>query len=90
MNVLKRLLNFYINSSVHVAFSACALTWITLLRFGIDVDKNTLYFVFYASITGYNFVKFFGVAKFHHRSLAGWLKAIQLFSLGAFLALCYY
>lgn len=90
MEVLKRVINFYINSSIHVALSAYAFTWITLFQFGIAYDENSLYFVFFATITGYNFVKYFGVAKFHHRSLAGWLKAIQVFSLFAFLALGYF
>jgi hypothetical protein len=90
MAILKRFLNFYINTSVHVALSACALTWMTLIQFGINYDENSLFFVFFASVTGYNFVKYFGIAKFHHRSLAGWLKTIQVFSLMAFLALCYY
>ncbi len=90
MKVLKSILNFYLNGSIHVALSVYALTWVTLIQFGIDYDENSLYFVFYASITGYNFVKYFGVAKFHHRSLASWLKSIQIFSLIAFLALCYY
>jgi hypothetical protein len=90
VEVLKRILNFYINSSIHVAFAVYALTWITLLQFGQEYNQNVLYFVLYATITGYNFVKYFGVAKFHHRSLAGWLKAIQLFSLIAFIAMCYY
>jgi len=35
-------------------------------------------------------VKYFGIAKFHHRSLATWLKVIQVFSLVCFLLLCYY
>lgn len=35
-------------------------------------------------------MKYFGVAKFHHRSLATWLKAIQVFSFFSFLMLCYY
>jgi hypothetical protein len=73
-----------------VALAVYALTWITLLQFDLGYHENVLYFVFYATITGYNFVKYFGVAKFHHRSLAGWLKAIQLFSLLAFVAMCYY
>lgn len=90
MSILKRFLNFYINTSIHVALSACALTWISLFQFGIAYDENSLFFVFFASITGYNFVKYFGIAKFHHRSLAGWLKSIQVFSLLAFLALCYF
>lgn len=90
MQVLKQLLNFYINSSIHVALAVYALTYLTLIEFGISYDASVLYFVFYATITGYNFVKFFGLAKFHHRSLAGWLKAIQIFSLVCFILMCYY
>jgi len=89
MQVLKRILNFYLNSSIHVAFAASALTWVTLIELDLKLDKYLLYFVFFSTITGYNFVKYFGVAKFHHRSLAGWLKVIQVFSFMAFLAMCF-
>lgn len=90
MVLLKQLLNFYINSSIHVALSVFSLTWITLIENDLLYDENVLYFVFYATITGYNFVKYFGVAKFHHRSLANWLKAIQIFSFFCFVLMCYY
>lgn len=90
MKVLKAIFNFYLNSSIHVALAVYAFTWITLLQFGLTYNESVLYFAFFATITGYNFVKYFGVAKFHHRSLAGWLKAIQIFSLLAFVAMCYY
>ncbi|WP_299364734.1 hypothetical protein [Winogradskyella sp.] len=90
MRILKQLLNFYINSSIHVALAVYSLTWVTLLQFELAYDKEVLYLVFFATITGYNFIKYFGVAKFHHRQLAGWLKTIQIFSLMAFIAMCYY
>lgn len=90
MRFLKILFDFYINSSLHVALAVYALSWITLMEFGLDYDENILYFNFYASITGYNFVKFFGLAKFYHRSLANWLKTIQFFSFFCFLFMCYY
>ena len=90
MQLLQRFLNFYINSSIHVAFAVVSLTYITCLQFRITHNQNLLFFIFFATITGYNFVKYFGVAKFHHRSLADWLKAIQVFSLISFLAMCYY
>ncbi|SDI10315.1 UbiA prenyltransferase family protein [Winogradskyella thalassocola] len=90
MEVLKRIFNFYLNSSIHVAIAAYSLVWVTLIELNLDYDKYLLCFVFFASITGYNFVKYFGVVKFHHRSLASWLKAIQVFSFIAFLAMCYY
>jgi hypothetical protein len=88
--MLKQIFNFYINSSIHVALAVCALTWVTLIQFEINDDKDVLYFVFFATITGYNFVKYFGLVKFHHRSLATWLKTIQVFSFFAFIAMCYF
>jgi len=73
-----------------VALAVCALGWVTLVQFDIGYDKNSLYFLFFASVTAYNFVKYFGLAKFHHRSLASWLRIIQVFSALAFLVMCYY
>ncbi|WP_299557141.1 hypothetical protein [Seonamhaeicola sp.] len=90
MTALKQLLNFYINSSIHVALAVSSLTWITLMEFQIPFDKSLLFFVFFASVTGYNFVKYFGLAKFHHRRLANWLKMIQIFSFFCFVLMCFY
>jgi len=90
MQVLKRIFDFYINSSIHVAFAVCGLVWVTLLNFNVGVDLEFIYFVFFATVTGYNFVKYFGLAKFHHRSLTSKLKYIQIFSLLCFIGLCYY
>jgi len=90
MKFIKQLFNFYLNSSIHVALSVYALTYITLLEFNFPYENNLLCFVFFASITGYNFVKYFGVAKFHHRGLAAWLKAIQIFSFFAFVLMLYF
>ena len=90
MKLFKQLLNFYINSSIHVALMVFSLSWITLIEYHISYDENVLFFVFFATITGYNFVKYFGIAKFHHRRLAGWLKVIQVFSFLSFLILCFF
>ena len=90
MKVFKQIFNFYINSSVHVALSVLSLTWITLLDLHNNLDASLLFFVFFATITGYNFVKYFGVAKFHHRSLTTRLKAIQIFSFFCFVMMCYF
>lgn len=90
MQVLKRIIDFYINSSIHVALAVCGLVWVTLLNFNVGADLDFVFFIFFATITGYNFVKYFGLAKFHHRILASWLKAIQIFSLLCFVGLAYY
>lgn len=90
MALLKQIFNFYIDSSIHVALAVYALSLVTLLEFGIPYDEIVLYFIFFATITGYNFVKYFGLARFHHRSLTNWLKVIQVFSLLCFIGMCYF
>ena len=90
MKFLQDVFNFYINSSIHVALAVTALTWITFIQLNLGCDKNLLYFVFFASISAYNFVKYYGLAKFHHRSLANWLKVIQVFSFFVFILMCIY
>ena len=90
MTFLKKLFNFYINSSLHVAFSVFALVRITELYFNLESNSALNYFIFYSTITAYNFVKYFGIAKFHHRSLTKDLKIIQIFSFLCFLLMCYY
>ncbi|MDT0558428.1 hypothetical protein RM697_07210 [Ichthyenterobacterium sp. W332] len=90
VRLLKNIFDFYLNASIHVALAVYALSWITLKEFGLLYDDSVLYFIFYATITGYNFIKYFGLAKFHHRSLARWLKVIQIFSAICFVLMCFY
>jgi hypothetical protein len=90
MKVLKTILNFYINASIHVALAVYAFVRITEIYFKLSYNENLDYFIFYGTITGYNFVKYAGVAKLHHKRLTKGLKIIQIFSLGCFFAMCYY
>jgi len=90
MTFLKKLLNFYINSSIHVALAAYVFVRITEFYYDLEYNETLNYFIFFATITGYNFVKYFGIAKFHHRSLTKDLKIIQIFSFLCFLLMCYY
>ena len=90
VKALYKLFDFYINSSIHVALAAYSLVRITEHYFQIPTNEALNYFIFYGTITGYNFVKYAGVAKLHHRSLTNDLKIIQVFSLICFLAMCYY
>lgn len=90
MKMLKSFFDFYIYSSIHVALSAFSLSWITLLNFEISFHPTILFFIFFATITGYNFVKFFGLAKFHYRGLVPWLKAVQVLSLFSFVLMCFF
>lgn len=90
MKVLNNIFDFYINASIHVAFSVYVFVRITEMYFNVPYDENLDYFIFYGTITGYNFVKYAGVAKLHHISLTDNLKIIQIFSFFCFLAMCYY
>lgn len=87
MNFLKNIFNLFINSSVHVALAVVALSLLSFLEYGLPPDWDLLFFIFFGGITGYNFVKYAGVAKLHHASLARNLKFIQIFSLFSFVAL---
>ena len=90
MKYLKIIFEFYINSSLHVALSVYALIRITEFYFSLSYNEELDYFIFYGTITGYNFVKYAGIAKLHHMSLTKNLRLIQIFSLFSFLLMCYY
>lgn len=90
MNILKKVLYFYLNASIHVAFSVYAFVRITEIYFKLSTNENLNMFIFLGTIVGYNFVKYAGVAKLHYRSLTNSLKIILTFTFFCFLALCYY
>lgn len=87
--MLKRAFDFYLNSSVHVSLAVVSLSAITFQIFQLSLNISLLIFIFLGSITGYNFVKYAGLAKLHYRSLATNLKIIQGFSVIAFLGFIY-
>ncbi len=90
MTIAKRFFNFYIESSIHVAFEGVALVIITLYQFYLPVSFNLLAFIFFGIVTSYNFVKYAEFAGLHHRRLTASLKVIQIFSLICFCFLVYF
>ena len=90
MKWFRILFDFYLNASIHVALAVFSFVKITEIYFGLPANDSLNYCLFFGTITGYNFVKYAGVAKLHHRSLTTTLKAIQFFSFCCFLLLCYY
>jgi hypothetical protein len=90
VKVLKSFFEFYINSSLHVALAVYSFVRITEFYFNIPYNEPLSYFIFYGTITGYNFVKYAGIAGLHHLSLTKNLRLIQVFSLLAFLLMIYY
>lgn len=85
--VFKKAINFYINSSLHVALAVVAFSVITCLNFRISIDLQLLLFIFFGTITGYNFIKYAAIARFQHRSLSFNLRRIQILSFVAFIGL---
>lgn len=90
MKFFKSIFEFYINSSIHVALAVYALIRITEAYFNLEYNEPLNYFIFYGTITGYNFVKYAGIAKLHHLSLTKNLRLIQIFSLICFVLMVYY
>lgn len=87
MSGFPKVFDFYINSSIHVSVAIVSFAAVTFLNFKIPVDYGLLIFIFLASITGYNFIKYAGIAKLHHLSLARNVRVIQIFSFIVFLCL---
>ena len=90
MKFLKQLLDFYINSSIHVALSCFALVKITYLMFNIPTDNSVEYFSFFGTIVGYNFVKFDALARANKNKMRIQLKAITAFSFASLLSVIFY
>ena len=84
---LKAIFKFYIDSSIHVSLAVCAMVLTTSFVIPTAISAELLGFVFFSTITGYNFVKYAGIAGLHHRSLTKNLRFIQLFSLLNFIGL---
>ncbi|WP_298248007.1 hypothetical protein [uncultured Christiangramia sp.] len=90
MRYLRQAFELYINSSIHVAVAVVCFAVISIVENNFQISLGLLAFIFFSTITGYNFVKYAGIAKLHHSSLAGNLRIIQIFSFISFLALIYF
>jgi hypothetical protein len=75
------LLNFYIKSSIHVALSCYALLRITYIGLSIEYNNNLGNFVFFGTIVGYNFVKYYTLSRQKKFNMRAALKAIFILSI---------
>ena len=90
MVLLKKILDFYIKSSLHVALSAYALVSMTLFFFNISENFEVKAFAFYGTIVGYNFVKYDALARLNKITLRKELKYIIILSICSGFASFYY
>lgn len=63
MTLLKRLFDFYLEASLHVALAAWAFVCVTEILLGLLPDYPLQGFVFCGTVVGYNFVKYDALAR---------------------------
>lgn len=76
---MKKLLDFYIHSSIHVGLSIMALTLVTYYFFEIPVSVWVIIFSFFSSVIGYNYTKYTSIL--FEKSLNTEHKYIRLLTL---------
>lgn len=86
MKTLKKIVDFYLDASIHVAFSCFSLVQITFLSFPISENKVISFFAFFGTIVGYNFVKYDALARVQKVQMRKELKAIFILSIASFIA----
>ncbi len=90
MSILKRLLDFYIISSIHVALSVYAFVWMTGYLFHINAVEAPALFALFGTIVGYNFVKYDALARRQKLEMRTELKLIATLSFLSLLATGYF
>jgi hypothetical protein len=90
MRIFKNILDFYIESSLHVAFAVYALIRVTFFKLNIPYDEPVAYFGFYGTIVGYNFIKYDELARVKKIVLTPLFKIIIGISAVSFIATCYF
>ncbi|MFT3795277.1 hypothetical protein [Flavobacterium sp.] len=89
MGVLKRILDFYIQSSIHVALAVFAFIRVTEFLFYLLPNPYTAGFGFFGTIVGYNFVKYDALARSGRPKMSTRLKLFIAVSFVAFWGAAY-
>lgn len=90
MGLLKKILDFYISSSIHVALSVCSFVLMTHYIFKISDGIPMICFVFFGTIAAYNFVKYDALARTQKLQMKSQLKAIAVLSSFSLMACGYF
>lgn len=90
MTWLKRIFDFYLDASIHVALAILSLVHVTALTLNITIVSALNSFIFFGSICCYNFVKYGVEAEKYVLVANRYHKNIQFFSLGCLLVAIYH
>ncbi len=80
MRWLKRIFDFYLDASIHVALAVFSLVEVTCLTFNISSDSHFSWFLFFGTIASYNFIKYGVEAEKYFKVANRYHKSIQFFS----------
>lgn len=89
MTLIKRIFDFYLDASIHVALAIFSLVHVTALTLNINVPQELYLFIFFGSIGCYNFVKYGVEAEKYILVANRYHKNIQFFSFGCLLIAFY-
>ncbi|MGX7667980.1 hypothetical protein [Flavobacterium pedocola] len=89
MQLLKRIFDFYLHGSIHVALAVYALVRMTFHFFHIAYDAPMALFAFFGTIVGYNFVKYDELVRAKKLKMTTERKAIVALSCVSFLGALY-
>lgn len=81
MNLLKRIFDFYLDASIHVALAVFCLVRLTGFILNKPIDNNLALFLFFGTIASYNFIKYGLEAEKYILVANRYHKNIQFFSL---------
>tara|TARA_B110000967_G_C18779198_1_gene507345 strand:+ start:106 stop:978 length:873 start_codon:yes stop_codon:yes gene_type:complete len=70
MQILKKLLDFFVFSNIYVALPVSALAWITSILFGHEVNFQIIYFVYCSTLLIYNVHRVVGLHKIEKKHLS--------------------
>ena len=83
MTWIRRIFDFYLDASIHVALAIICLVQVTGISLNISVPVTLIIFIFFGSLSCYNFVKYGVEAEKYILVANSYHKNIQFFSLGS-------
>lgn len=88
--ILRKIVDLYIESSLHVALAVVALCAVTGAYFNVQVPHYIFGGLFFGSVVGYNFIKYAPLASDFISVKGRFYKGMQVFSALNFIVLLYF